>query len=236
MAGAMAPDLVYFLTVDTTGRGVSHSWLGLLIFCLPAGIVFTFAFHYLFKYHAVLNLPHPFDRLFSGLAYSHFQPKTIRAWLILITSVLIGTLSHFFWDSMTHLDGEIVKIFPWLAEPRWIFGVMRPNCRWLQHISSVAGAIFVPVYLVKARLVPSPPTDFKRRPAVRKLLFWSVIGTCGVVFAALVFYFRGYSGMVFHVLGLGTWAGMFYTICAWTVISRFLRLRTGARQTDTATR
>ena len=65
MAGAMAPDLLYFLMMQTSYRGVSHSWLGLFVFCLPAGIAFSFAFHHLFKQPVIHNLPWPLDRRLS---------------------------------------------------------------------------------------------------------------------------------------------------------------------------
>ena len=96
MVGAMSPDLIYFLTTITFYRGISHSWFGLFIFCLPAGLLFAVMFHWLFKYHFIMNLPSPLDKNLSGLAVSRFFPRNIRDWSVLIFSVIIGALSHFF--------------------------------------------------------------------------------------------------------------------------------------------
>ena len=107
MAGAMAPDLQYFLLADTTHRGLSHSWVGLFAVCLPMGLAFSFAFHWLFKEAFIANLPRPLDRWLSGLAVSTFGPRSWSEWAVLVSSVLIGALSHFAWDSFTHLHGEM---------------------------------------------------------------------------------------------------------------------------------
>jgi len=104
MAGAMAPDLIYFLALRTDFRGLSHSWPGLFLITLPAGVVFSFVFHRYFKYSFIRHLPSPLDRFLSGLAQSGWCVVGAKAWVILVVSVLVGSLSHFFWTlSLTPL-------------------------------------------------------------------------------------------------------------------------------------
>lgn len=236
MAGAMAPDLIYFLILITTHRGISHSWTGLFIFCLPAGIVFSFAFHLLFKYHFISNLPRPLDRFLSGLADSKFRIAGRRGLTVLAYSVLIGALSHFFWDSMTHEQGEIVRRIPLLLEKSVILGTTVPNYRIVQHLSTAFGALTILIYALKSNLIPVPLSNPPVRKPGKKLIFWSVGAMVTLAFASLaVSIYHGYdifqidkqllSYPVSTTLGLAGWAGFFYFVCIYTLVKRFSSIR-----------
>jgi hypothetical protein len=231
MAGAMSPDLQYFLLADTTHRGNSHSWLGLFAICLPLGLAFVFAFHRLFKREFIEHLPRPFDRALSGLARARFQPGSAREWVILIVSVLIGALSHFFWDSFTHPNGELAQRIPWLLEQNTFFGITRHNTRWLQHISSLLGAAGVIIGIWKWRLYPPPVSNREVRAGAQKLSFWVYGCLAGLLFAsAAVWFYNGYYdwqieqghslNLAFMSFGLGSWAGFFWYVCVRTLIRR----------------
>jgi hypothetical protein len=230
-AGALAPDLIYFLMMTTAYRGISHSWTGLFVFCLPAGIAFSFIFHRLFKYDFIANLPGPFDRVLSGLMNSRFRPAGYRAWMIMIISILIGAMSHFFLDSMTHQQGEIAKRVPFLLERTHVLGISISNCRILQHSFTILGAATILFYIFKARIIPPPSAGFRARAAGDKLLFWIRGGAISFVFACLVIYiFYGYS--IFNVdraffvypvsstFGLAGWAGFFYYVCIYALVRK----------------
>jgi len=228
MAGAISPDLLYFLIFDTVDRGISHSWTGLFVFCIPAGVVFSFAFHKLLKYHLILNLLRPLDRIFSGLAFQRFRITGLRQWIILILSVLIGALSHFFWDSFTHAHGEIARAIPFLLEESTILGITRQNCTFLQHLSTILGAIFIPIYIVKARLIPEPKIDNPVYSKGHKWRFWLGSTVAATIFAVIITIIKtryfdfdlfpshhlAYQAKVF---GLAGWAGFFYCLCLYTL-------------------
>ena len=231
IAGAMSPDLQYFLLVDTTYRGISHSWLGLFTVCLPLGLAFTFAFHWLFKRSLIEHLPQPFARALSGLASSRFAPTNMKSWLILIGSILIGALSHFLWDSFTHTEGELAQQIPWLLEQNTLFGITRHNTRWVQHVSSIFGSLGLVAGVWVMKLLPQPVTGLVSKTTRQKLLFWlgGVVG--GVVFACLAtWFYNGYYDwhlelghnrtMAFMALGIGSWAGFFWYVCGYSVIRR----------------
>jgi hypothetical protein len=230
MAGAMAPDLQYFLLADTTFRGSSHSWPGLFIVCLPLGLIFSFAFHALFKRVFIENLPYPLDVRLSGLATSSFRPDGVRGWCVLIISVLLGTLSHFFWDSFTHPEGVVAQQIPWLLQETTLGGIVRSNARLVQHVSSVVGAVGMVVGLVMCRLLPLPNST-EQRPTGRKLVFWMLGTLCGSAWSviAVLGYDHLYGwqigqggplGLAFQTAALGSWAGVFYFVCAVGLISR----------------
>lgn len=231
MAGAMSPDLLYFLMGITTDRGMSHSWLGLFIFCLPAGLAFSFAFHYLFKKEAIRHLPSPFDHKLSGLAERSFCVTTAKSWLILISSVLIGALSHFLWDSITHFDGEIVRMIPWLTTKVTFLEINRPLTRWLQHLSTIIGGLVVWRAMFSQRYTPAPVKTESGQSALSKLRFWSGCAIFAALFSfAVVYYYnidqnwqieKGHDRtLAFMSAGLASWAGAFYAVCLTTILKR----------------
>ena len=228
----MAPDLIYFLILTTAHRGVSHSWTGLFIFCLPAGIVFSLVFHNLFKYHFILNLPRPLDRFLSGLAESKIRIVGWRGWLVLAYSVLIGALSHFFWDSMTHEFGEIVRRIPFLLEKSVILGITVPNYRIVQHLSTTLGALTILIYALKSNLIPAPFSNPPVRKPGAKLVFWIGGGMMAAALACLaIWLYHGHS--IFQInrqllsypisttFGLAGWAGFFYFVCIYTLVKKY---------------
>jgi hypothetical protein len=236
IAGAMAPDLLYFLLCDTADRGISHSWTGLLWFCLPAGIVFSFVFHWLFKKPVIDHLPWFLERRFSGLAESEFVVKSASGWITLIGSVLLGALSHFLWDSFTHLTGEMARALPVLTESVTIFGHTRPVCRWIQHLSSLWGGTMMLFFLFRSRLVPRPVRSRPVRPPGRKVAFWlgATVAAivCGIAAVALYDNLYGWNVLLGHnprlaftSFCLGSWAGGFYFACSYHVLMRKLRPR-----------
>lgn len=231
MAGAMAPDLIYFLMGTTTDRAFSHSWAGMFYFCLPAGVLFAFAFHWLFKQPFLNALPYPLDRYFSGLAATSFEVRGIRGWAVLVVSVAVGTLSHYFWDSFTHANGQLVPYFPILLESREIFGQQVQLTRIAQHVSTAAGAAVMFLYLVSGLLIPPATVKFRPLPRTQKLRYWGVVllgsaGAIGLGWWAWLdpahlqhFIDRQVSGHL-TVIGLSSWAGFFWATCLYSLLSR----------------
>lgn len=231
MAGAMSPDLLYFLILNTTERGYSHSWTGLFIFCFPIGVAFAFAFHKLFKYHLIFNLPRPFDRIFSGLAVSEFKVRDVHSWLVLVFSILVGALSHFGWDSFTHAGGEIAQMVPFLMQKSTILGMLVPNHIIAQHLSTLFGAIFLPLYIIKFKLVPEPVILKSVNSPHRKFVFWATGFSIAIIFAfAMAFLFNLHlDWRVNHIynlryayktFGLAGWAGFFYWACFYSKLKK----------------
>lgn len=231
IAGAMAPDLQYFLLADTTHRGVSHSWLGLFTVCLPLGLIFVFVFHSLFKRTFIAYLPRPFDWALSGLAETRFAPGSAREWIVLIVSVLLGAVTHFAWDSFTHAHGEMAQRLPFLLQETTIFGITRMRVRWLQHASTIFGGLALLYFTWRWKLVPTPLSRESIQGPKAKLRFWLGIGVVATVYALVAVWL--YDGVYeWHLalghnrvpavstFGLGGWAGVFYAICVYGLIGR----------------
>ncbi len=227
----MSPDLIYFLMATTRYHWVSHSWLGLVFFCLPAGIAFAFAFHRWFKYPAIIHLPAPLDQRFSGLAISEFRVSGGHCWMVLVSSVLIGALSHLFWDSGTHAAGLTVRMIPFLSTRFMMFGVEWCAYEAAQHISSVVGGVATIVFFLYSRLIPRPIPTFSPRSGREKLRFWSGMGIAATIFAAAILvifnHWRGWhieTGSnirpALKTLGLAGWAGFFYAVSVFSIAGR----------------
>ncbi len=217
MAGAMAPDLLYFLIATTAPRGISHSWLGLFVFCLPAGILFSFAFHWLFKKDFIANLPFKMDSYLSGLATSKWVPKGFLAWIVFLLSIIIGILSHFLWDAFTHAQGEIAQLLPFLNNTIVIFERNIKITSLLQHFSTLIGAIVTVLLLTKGKMLPKPNQDFVRRSVKHKINFWSYSFVFSIVFIVFVFWFyKTYYPELplpfWKTIGLASWAGFFWAV------------------------
>ncbi len=226
MAGAIAPDLLYFLIATTAPRGTSHSWLGLFVFCLPAGILFSFAFHWLFKKEFISNLPFNLDKYFSGLAISKFNPKSLKEWTVFVISTLIGILSHFFWDAFTHAQGEIAELFPFLNNTVELLGREIQITRLLQHSSTLFGSIAIILLLIKGEMLPKSDRVFEKRKNKHKVFFWCYTLLFSILFVYIVFWFYNavYPEMpvrVFTTIGLSSWAGFFWAVVLLSIYKKY---------------
>ncbi|MDX9856772.1 MAG: DUF4184 family protein [candidate division Zixibacteria bacterium] len=231
MAGAMSPDLLYFLMMGTTERSFSHSWMGLFVFCVPAGMVFAFVFHRFFKRPFFGALPDPLDRFFSGLAASPFHIRSARDWLVLGMSVLVGALSHFFWDSWTHAHGAIASRIPLFLSYITVGGSSVQVTTILQHASTLVGGGMIVWYAVTGRIVPPRLSDYHPIPSHRKRRFWmfAFLGSLLAVVLALQIWCGGFGfwtiahadrGTLIRAIGLGSWAGFFWATCLCGVRAR----------------
>ena len=183
IAGALAPDIGYFLTFSSQ-HAESHSLTGLFLICLPAGLLMLLVFHKLMKAPLLALLPASHqERLYPYAQGFHFLPAS-RFGLIVI-SLLIGSLSHLIWDSFTHKTGWVVQRVAALE------GTLRPFhhypvYKFLQHSSGVLGlAILVMAYAHWYR--EAKPSAVKRpRMASATRLTIAFVMLAGACVAALL--------------------------------------------------
>lgn len=225
MAGAMSPDLIYFIEMNTVNRGLSHSWSGLFTICVPLGILFCFAFHWLIKKELIYSLPLKMSRHLSGVADSKWSIATISDALVLIISVLLGALSHFFWDSFTHLTGEMVSVFPVLKNEITLLGFSILLYHLLQHLSTIFGMVGIIVWFTFKSNLPPQSTEFQNRSIQDKIIFWVKSIVISFVFAFLIlnlyrYYFPDRVSSETAIFGLAGWAGFFYLTALTTIINK----------------
>ena len=134
VVGSMSPDFEYLLRLAPTSV-VSHTGLGLLSFCIPAGLVVLVLARALWL---------PALRALWGLVPVRRDPPSVTSALRLalptIAAVLLGALTHLAWDAFTHAHAPMVERLPLLSatvlETRW--GALRVY-KLLQHGSTLAG-------------------------------------------------------------------------------------------------
>jgi hypothetical protein len=146
--GSLAPDFEYFLRMKVQSN-YSHSIAGLFWFDLPLGILLAFIFHNIVRNHLFDNLPIILKSRLMVFKSFDWNAYFIKHWLIVIASVLIGAISHMFWDSFTHESAYFVKTMPALLKTINCFWIQFPMFKFLQHLSTLIGGIAIAAALLK---------------------------------------------------------------------------------------
>jgi hypothetical protein len=136
--GTMMPDFEYLLVLAPRGR-FGHSPLGLVIFCLPIGVLTWMAYRHLVRPAILTLLP---VGLRPGLVARHTTLGSVAV------AILLGAASHAVWDAFTHSSGWGVRHIAALHEVVHLgsLGDIRVY-KILQHLSTVIGSLVVAAWL-----------------------------------------------------------------------------------------
>lgn len=139
--GAMSPDFEYFIRLQTLGLW-GHSFVGLFVFCLPAGLVVLAGWELLAREPAL-------DLL--GLCDDRRVERRDPTWLgRAVVAILIGAATHVFWDSFTHAGRWGVRHMPELeASAATVNGRPLPWFIVLDHASTIVGEVVVVGWLAR---------------------------------------------------------------------------------------
>jgi hypothetical protein len=167
VVGSAAPDLAYPL-VGFVSLPETHTLAGLFWFCLPVGLIAT----WLTRRAAPLVAAH-----LPGSLRDYGVLGAVRhPWWITVTSLLLGALTHLFWDGFTHDP----------AGHGWAVGLIGYSWWHLaQGVSSVVGALVAIWCLWRIgrsralRRWHGPPPEVVVRPRA----FWT---SAALVFACCV--------------------------------------------------
>src|SRR5262249_37984183 len=108
--GSVTPDLGYF--GERFGvEDFAHRPLGIVVLCLPAGLLLT-ALFFALRARVAEMLPEYHRRLFLPVCE---RPRT--SWAVILISLAIGVALHVFLDGFTHTDGWAVERLPVLETP-----------------------------------------------------------------------------------------------------------------------
>jgi len=173
VVGSISPDFLYFYCLSTRCQ-FGHTLLGIFLFDIPAGLVILWIFHRILK-----------QPLFSLFPISHqqrlipfvneFQFFPLRRFLLIIVSLLIGTLTHIIWDSFTHYSGWVVQQLPILISP--VIEIGQKTIRFhhiLQHGSTLLGAALLLYWYMKWYRLAQGLPDNKLTPLSNKMR-WQII-------------------------------------------------------------
>ncbi len=135
--GAMVPDLGHFISplayfVD------SHTLLGLLLFCLPMGLVSYYCFYQFVSALLVMMCPPSLQKRLPP-TWAIGKHPTVSVYGVML-SILLGAATHLLWDALTHDYGFIVAMFDVLATPLFMWGDYTVYLyRVVQHGSTALG-------------------------------------------------------------------------------------------------
>lgn len=171
--GTLVPDAGYlFPKMEIAIGSLSHQLAGSIVFGLPVGFLML-ALFYILRRSAVKVLPDPRRRMFVSLCQRPIGPLWLAA-----VSLLIGVLSHVFWDSFSHNDGWIAEHLSVLQTPLFDFdGRTARLCHLIWYVSSFAG--------VGSLFIAFENWKLKEQPGREKLQSKSVIQDA-ILLAALV--------------------------------------------------
>ena len=154
VAGAMAPDLPYFLMLPPSRHGRfasilngvnSHDFTQILSVGLPLALVLA-GFLWLVREPVRWALPKSWVP--ANPARTGRRPTSARIVLWTFYSLMLGLLTHLVWDSFTHSSGWVVQQLPFLGVSP--VGSI-PLFRILQHGSSIVGLGILVIWYLKRR-------------------------------------------------------------------------------------
>jgi hypothetical protein len=138
IVGSMVPDIDNL--IPNSWWIPSHRFFGLFTFDLPVGLLILFVFHKLTKEATLSLLPDDHRTRLAALA-GNFNFFPLSRFGIILLSILVGSMTHWLWDSFTHSESIFVRLFPILRTQLFEVGSI-PVYMYLlfQNLSTIAGA------------------------------------------------------------------------------------------------
>jgi hypothetical protein len=150
--GSTLPDFEYFLRLELIGTH-GHTLPGIFYMDLPLGIMLCFIFHNIVRNSLIDSLPSFLYHRLSILKDINWNRYFLKNMHIVIISLLLGILSHIFWDAFTHPSGFFVERIDLLNEYIKIVVFQIPIYKILQHGGTLTGGLFILLYVLKMPLM-----------------------------------------------------------------------------------
>lgn len=189
VVGSITPDFEYFLRMKVQSIH-SHTLSGIFWFDLPLGIIIAFVFHTIARNTLFFNLPKQIKtRLITYQNFDWIQHFKYN-WIVVIISLLIGIMSHLFWDSFTHNHGHFVEIIPSLKNEINLFNLQIPIFKIVQHSSSLVGAILIVLAIKNLPVSRIENTKINYK-------YWQVL----TIIVLIIILFRFLTGLEYYEYG-----------------------------------
>ncbi|RZJ52696.1 MAG: DUF4184 family protein, partial [Flavobacterium sp.] len=187
--GSLTPDFEYFIRMKVQSN-YSHTFYGIFWFDLPLAILLSFTFHTIVRNDLYKNLPKNIQQRI--LVYTNFSWNTYFSgnWIVVITSILIGIVSHIFWDSFTHDSGYFVNHISLLGRSILVYGKEIPVLKIAQHLSTLIGAIIISYTILKL------PKNNIKTYIVTKTYWISIL-----IFTVIIIILRFLTGLNYNAYG-----------------------------------
>jgi hypothetical protein len=204
VVGSLAPDFRYFLNLAPRSH-IGHSFKGIFIFCLPVGLAVLWVFQQIMKLPLISLAPRSHQQRLVPLAQP-FLWGGARRFALIVSSLLVGSISHLAWDAFTHDNGLVVRNVPDMRVPLEEFGTHRPLYNVLQHGSTLLGLALLIFWYWRwfKRTSPQPvPLYLQMSTAIKRLMVGSILVLSACI-AAIYAYFYSY-----HLASIGLFVSAF---------------------------
>ncbi len=181
--GSLVPDFEYFIRMKVKSE-YSHTIAGLFWFDLPLGFLLAFMFHNIVRNTLFENLPDSFKSRFVKFLKFDWNSYFIANWLLVIISLIIGTVSHLLWDGFTHQHGYFVENFSFFKNIVNLFNFRVPVYKILQHSSTFLGGLIIIMLIYKIPKV-------KLETSKINYMYWIIL--TGLIF--FIIFFRLITGL-----------------------------------------
>lgn len=235
--GSVVPDFHYFFPLGPS-RFDSHSLSGLVVFCLPVGVLAWLIWHLLAAPLVQALAPGFVRRRLDPAAFAGRLPA--GGPLAVGLAILIGALTHLAWDAFTH-PGRATAWWPALSTPLasaggytlHVYGV-------LQHVSTLLGfAVLARVWARRPSHVNAAPPVAARSPWLRVALAVLLVVPATLIGARAGFAHAAAAPGPLHAVRLFLWfgigAGARTGALAILVLGLLWRWRTASRGADVPT-
>ena len=147
--GSMSPDFEYFLRLEPVGH-FGHRALGILLFCLPSGLMV----YALYQKVIAPALPTLLPSILVG-RWTKATSESCHGWWGVPVGIILGAITHIVWDNFTHGTGALVTHFSILQSTV----VTIPLYKILQHGSTLFGLTIILVWVrsLPIRDLPTRP-------------------------------------------------------------------------------
>jgi hypothetical protein len=207
--GSMSPDFEYFFRMKMQSE-ISHTFLGVLLIDFPLGFLMMFVFHQIIKKPLIDNSPIFVQNRLAILRETNWIQYFKNNITIVLVSFFLGAISHLFWDSMTHWDGYLVQVIPFLNLE--VYAI--PMYKIAQHLSTIIGLGIVLFYIYKQ------PYEDKLIDRIA-FKYWYMSFSCAAVILAVRFSF----GLPLDEIGSVIVSILFSGVLAVTAVGLFFRSR-----------
>lgn len=214
--GSIAPDFESFLGLGRD-KVYSHTWLGAFWFDLPLALALAFIFHLVIRRSIIENMPKAWRERFEFARKFDWVSYFKRNMVVVITSLLIGVLSHLLWDSFTHLslsDPNSFRSNIWFHNVR-VFIL-------LQYICSALGLLGVFAFCYEL------PRVKIKRIKYNKIKFWSYIMLISAIIISYVYTEASEEDVINKLFIINLCIGAF--LFALFIVSAIERLSINGRQ------
>lgn len=219
--GSMSPDLEYFVKLEPY-RSIGHSLLGLFLQAIPLSMIIAYLIHHVIKVPLSLHITSRYD---LNTRFYHFLQleslRSMRSWIVLIVSIIIGFATHVFIDGFTHAHGHFVKQIPVLND---VLLMNIPTYKALQYGFSMLGMLFLccvlAFYLYRSNTLSTVGIKVTKQ---QKYKFWLIV----ILTAILVTILKLLLSSSHNILGImfvapisGTFIGIIAASIVWRILPK----------------